>query len=56
MRLLFAVAGLLALIPAGAFVGAVWTDIAGVVLGAVLIAREYRATRARADLKAGSLG
>jgi TRAP-type uncharacterized transport system fused permease subunit len=56
MRLLFAVAGLLALVPAGAFVGAVWTDIAGVVLGAVLIAREYRATRSRADLKAGSLG
>jgi hypothetical protein len=41
----------LALIPAGAFAGAVWTDIAGAVLGGFLIVREYVATRPRADLK-----
>jgi TRAP-type uncharacterized transport system fused permease subunit len=45
MRLLFAAAGMLALIPAGAFPGAVVTDIAGGTLGGLLIAREYFATR-----------
>jgi TRAP transporter 4TM/12TM fusion protein len=49
MRLLFAAAGLLALIPAGAFPGAVWTDILGMVLGAFLIVREYFAARAAAQ-------
>ncbi len=39
-RLLFAAAGLLALIPAGAFPGGEFTDVAGTVLGAVLIAYE----------------
>jgi len=48
MRLLFAAAGLLALIPAGAFAHAMWTDLAGALLGAVLIAREVMASRARA--------
>jgi TRAP transporter 4TM/12TM fusion protein len=47
MRVLFAAAGLLALIPAGAFQGAMWTDIAGAVLGGVLIGRELMASRAR---------
>jgi len=46
MRLAFAVAGLAALIPAGAFPLAVWTDIAGAVLGGLLIAREIMANRA----------
>ena len=46
VRVLYAVAGLLALIPAGAFEGAIWTDIAGAVLGGVLIARELAARRA----------
>ena len=47
MRGLFAVSGLLALIPAGAFPGAVVTDIAGAALGAVLIAREIWLVRLR---------
>ena len=47
MRIFFSVAGLLALIPAGAFPAAVWTDIAGAVLGGVLIARELMASRLR---------
>jgi TRAP-type uncharacterized transport system fused permease subunit len=43
MRVLFAAAGLMALVPAGAFPGAVFTDIAGVLLGLGLIAVElYR--------------
>jgi TRAP transporter 4TM/12TM fusion protein len=45
MRILFAAAALLALIPAGAFPGAIWTDISGVILGGLLILREYLATR-----------
>jgi len=47
MRALFAAAGLLALIPAGAFQGAVWTDIAGALLGGLLIGRELMASRAQ---------
>jgi TRAP transporter 4TM/12TM fusion protein len=46
LRLLFALAGLLALIPAATFQGAMWTDIAGAVLGGALIARELVARRA----------
>ncbi len=46
MRCTFAAAGLLALIPAGAFPGAVYTDIVGVVVGAGLIAREVWLARA----------
>ncbi|CLQ67469.1 TRAP-type uncharacterized transport system%2C fused permease components [Mycobacterium tuberculosis] len=33
MRIIFAVAGLLALIPAGAFPGAIYTDAVGLVIG-----------------------
>jgi len=40
LRSAFAVAGLLALIPAGAFPGAVITDVLGAAAGAALIARE----------------
>ena len=47
LRMLFAIAGILALIPAGAFPGAVWTDIVGAALGIVLIAREIWRVRAR---------
>lgn len=39
-RLLFGACGILALIPAGAFRGGVFTDIAGVGIGAVLIGYE----------------
>ena len=47
MRLAFAAAGLLALIPAETFAGAVYTDIAGVIAGAVLIGFEYYGSRLR---------
>jgi len=46
MRVLFAGSGLLALIPAGAFPGAEFTDIAGVLIGAALIAHELMHRRA----------
>jgi TRAP transporter 4TM/12TM fusion protein len=42
MRAGFAVAGALALVPAGAFEGAVWTDIAGVAFGLGLMAMDWR--------------
>ena len=48
LRILFGAAGILALIPAGAFPGAVITDIAGAGLGAALIAREFWLVRGRA--------
>ena len=47
-RVLFAVAGLLALLPAGMFEGAIYTDLAGVVGGAVLMALDVRAARQEA--------
>ncbi len=46
-RLGFAAAGLLALIPAGAFPGAVYTDVVGTAVGAGLIAREVLAAAAQ---------
>ncbi|HWM46235.1 MAG TPA: TRAP transporter fused permease subunit [Xanthobacteraceae bacterium] len=46
MRVLFAGSGLLALIPAGAFPGAEFTDLAGVLIGAALIAHELMHRRA----------
>ena len=54
LRLLFGAAGILALIPAGAFPGAVWTDIVGAALGAVLIARELWLVRVRKTALAAS--
>jgi TRAP-type uncharacterized transport system fused permease subunit len=48
LRALFVVAGVLLLIPADAFRGAILTDIAGLALGAVLLGREFRRKRARA--------
>ena len=41
MRALFAAAGLMALVPAGAFPGAVVSDVVGVTAGLVLIAIEW---------------
>ena len=41
MRIVFAVFGLLALVPAGAFDGAVWSDIVGVTGGLLVMALEY---------------
>jgi TRAP transporter 4TM/12TM fusion protein len=40
-RLLFAVAGCLLVLPATAFPGAVWADLAGLILAAFLMGREY---------------
>jgi len=48
IRVLFALSGLLALIPAGAFHGAAITDILGAAGGAALIARELWESRRRA--------
>jgi TRAP-type uncharacterized transport system fused permease subunit len=45
-RLLFVATGLMALVPAGAFKGAILTDAAGVVLGLALIASEMFRRRA----------
>ncbi|OSQ51945.1 TRAP transporter permease [Marivita geojedonensis] len=45
-RLLFIAAGLMALVPAGAFQGALLTDAAGVALGLLLIATELMRRRA----------
>ncbi|MDH3263257.1 MAG: TRAP transporter large permease subunit, partial [Paracoccaceae bacterium] len=47
MRIGFAVTGLMALIPAGAFPGAIWTDLAGVAGGVVLMAAEVMRARRR---------
>ena len=45
MRLAFAVSGLAALMPAGAFAGGHWVDLAGVALGCALTAREWLVAR-----------
>jgi len=48
VRLVLAIAGLLALVPAGAFPGAELTDIAGALVGMAMVAYEYFAGRAPA--------
>lgn len=49
-RLLFAVAGLMLLLPATAFSRAAWSDAIGVVLGVALVGREFvRSRRGRAQ-------
>jgi TRAP transporter 4TM/12TM fusion protein len=50
MRGLFALSGLLALVPAAAFEGALVTDLVGVLLGALLIGREWWIVRSRKTL------
>jgi TRAP transporter 4TM/12TM fusion protein len=47
MRLGFAVSGLLALVPAGAYPGAIYTDVAGMVAGLGLIGYEIALRRRR---------
>src|SRR5688572_14941341 len=47
-RVLFIIAGVLTLIPADMFAGAIFTDVAGLALGALLLARELRVRRAPA--------
>ena len=49
LRLAFAVFGLLALVPAGAFPGAVYSDIAGVLGGLTLMASDVIRQRRRAE-------
>jgi TRAP transporter 4TM/12TM fusion protein len=44
-RILFIVSGILSLIPANAFPGAVWTDVVGVAAGVALLAWQLRAAR-----------
>jgi TRAP transporter 4TM/12TM fusion protein len=45
MRFGFGIAGLLLFVPADAMTHGEWTDVAGLALGAVLLAREIMATR-----------
>lgn len=52
MRALFIITGLMSLVPANMFPGAVWTDIIGVVAAAVLGGREYLASRRAAPAAA----
>ncbi len=47
-RALFVFAGVLTLIPADMFPGAIFTDVIGLTLGAVLVVREFRVRRAPA--------
>lgn len=47
LRVLFVTAGILALIPAGTFPGAIYTDIVGVLGGLLLIALELRKTKGK---------
>jgi TRAP-type uncharacterized transport system fused permease subunit len=54
MRLLFGIAGLLALIPAGAFTGGVYTDIVGTIIGIGLIAYEVAHRRKPATVEASA--
>jgi TRAP transporter 4TM/12TM fusion protein len=52
-RVLFAVAGIALLIPASAFSGGLWTDVAGVVLGGAILVSELRHRRGRLTASPG---
>ncbi len=52
VRALFAIAGLCALVPAGAFSGAIYTDAFGVVLGIAVIAYAVYTARGKARAQA----
>ncbi len=54
MRTLFGVAGLMALVPAGAFPGAVISDALGVAAGLVLMVVDALRARRRAEAEAGA--
>jgi TRAP-type uncharacterized transport system fused permease subunit len=54
LRVLYVLAGVLLLIPADAFKGAIFTDVAGLMLGAVLLGREVFRRRASARLREGA--
>lgn len=51
-RMLFATAGLMALVPSGAFAGAIYTDVIGVVAGLALMAQSLHAARTRSAAEA----
>ncbi len=51
IRICFAIAGLSALVPAGAFPSAELTDIAGVFAGLAIVGYEYYSARAKAPLE-----
>ena len=53
VRSCFGFAGLLALVPAGAFAGAVYSDLAGVGFGTVLIGMEIAKERRRIQHELG---
>jgi TRAP transporter 4TM/12TM fusion protein len=55
MRLGFGVAGLLLFIPADTFKGGEWTDVVGIVLGGILLAREIVIARGKRQ-PAGAVG
>ena len=44
-RLAFALSGLALMVPANAYPGAVWTDVVGILAGAILVARRFRGKR-----------
>jgi len=46
-RIAFAISGLMALVPAGAFPGAIYTDVAGTLAGLGLFGREFATRRRR---------
>jgi TRAP-type uncharacterized transport system fused permease subunit len=54
LRVLFVLAGVLLLIPADAFKGAIFTDLAGLLLGGALLGREFARRRAGARLREGA--
>ncbi|MGH8742445.1 MAG: TRAP transporter large permease subunit, partial [Burkholderiales bacterium] len=54
LRIAFGASGILALIPAGAFPGAVITDVIGAAAGALLIGREIWLVRPKAKKEMGS--
>jgi TRAP-type uncharacterized transport system fused permease subunit len=51
LRIVFAIAGLMMMIPARGFPGAIWTDIAGAAAGAALIGWELARRRLLSSLR-----
>ncbi|WP_068299974.1 TRAP transporter fused permease subunit [Pararhodobacter sp. CCB-MM2] len=54
MRALFALAGLLALVPADAFPGAVYSDVIGALGGLVLIAMNFLSAKGKQPVESGT--
>jgi TRAP-type uncharacterized transport system fused permease subunit len=51
LRIAFATAGLLLMIPANGFPGAIWTDVAGIILGGLVAAELGLARRVRRSMQ-----